>query len=162
MRTEYYYYVDMYNDDYCDNYWLRKNLEAWTERLTGRSIWTDLNFTTREGVESFVRDVFADYCEDVVIPRGPEQLGAPGLGLTTEYRYVQDGATVEIDDCDIWTLTRPIERRTTRQIRTRKEVVVDGETYSREVVEQEHSEWSPYEHPDRVNLCTGTRTMYII
>jgi hypothetical protein len=157
MRTVY-YYVDMYND----NYWLRKNLEAWTERLTGRSIWTDLNFSTREGVESFVRDVFADYCEDVVIPRGPEQLGAPGLGLTTEYRYVQDGATVEIDDCDIWTLTRPIERRTTRQIRTRKEVVVDGETYSREVVEEQHSEWSPYEHPDRVKLCTLTRTMYII
>lgn len=153
MRTEY-YYINMYNDDY----WLSKNLRSWSQRLTGQDGWNLLNFSTREGVESFIRDVFADYCEDVVVPHGP----ADRDGLTTEYRYAPDGATVECDDRGIWTLTRRVERRTTQRISTRKEVVVDGETYSREVVEEQHSEWLPYQHSDRVTLYTSTRVMHII
>ena len=150
MRTEYYYVNSAQ-----DNYWLHKNLEAWSERLTGQGDWLNLYFTTREGVESFVRDVFADYCEDVVNPCGPDP-------KSFEYRYAQDGATVECDDGGWWNLTRRVERRQINQIRTRKEVVVDGETYSREVVEEQRSEWLPYQHSDRVALYTGTRTMYII
>ncbi len=155
MKTEY-YYVDMYNVDY--GYWLRKNLEAWSKRLTGQGDCSLIIFSTREGLESFVRDVFADYCEDVASPQPSYTNG----DVTTEYRRVEDGTTVECDDGGLWTLTRRVECRTIQRIRTRKEVVVDGETYSRNVVEEQHSEWSPYEHPDRVTLYTSTRVMHII
>lgn len=142
---------------YGDNNWLRKNLEDRSKHLSGQTYWRLLHFQTHEAADNFVRDVFAGYCDNVTNPKRDKNLD----GVTYTYRYTPDGATVKFED-GVWTLIRRIQCKTIREVRTRKEVVVDGETYSRDLVEEIHTEWADVEYSDMVTLLRETHIFYLV
>lgn len=168
-----YYTVDSEQDDY----WLRKALEAGSIRLKGDRNWWSLYFTTREAAEEFVRDVFADYCEDLsdVSRRGfaradDEAKAAKEVGLSSllmrerdvyRNRFVPDGTSIEVTDWGQMMMTRKVEAQVFNTVTERHEIIVGGETYFKEVKREVASNW--YEaYPEVVRVQVNTVEMYVV
>jgi len=160
-----------------DNYWLRKALEAGSIRLTGQNDWYRIHFPTKDAAEEFVRDVFADYCEDVVnayyatfVSADDESKAAQEVGLSPSdmrkcaayrNRFVPDGASIEVNDWGEMTMTRKVEVQVVNTATERREVVVDGEMYSKEVKREVASSW--YEaYPEVVRVQVNAVEVYVV
>jgi hypothetical protein len=173
MTKRTYYTVDTEQE----NYWLRKALEAGSTRLTGQDDWYRIHFPTKDAAEEFVRDVFADYCEDVVnayysnIINNDDRIKASEeTGLSLHFmreravyrsRFVRDGTSIEVEDWDKMTMTRKVEVQVVNTVTERREVVVDSETYSKEVKREVASSW--YEaYPEIVRVQVNAVELYAV
>ena len=173
MTKRTYYTVDTEQD----NYGLQKALEADSIRLTGQDDWYRIHFPTKEAAEEFVRDVFADYYEDVanayysnIINDDDRVKASEETGLSLHFmreravyrsRFVPDGTSIEVEDWGQMTMTRKVEVQVVNTITERREVVVDGETYSKEVKREVASSW--YEAcPEVVRVQINTVELYVV
>ena len=160
-----------------DSYWLRKALEAGSIRLTGQNDWYRIHFPTKDAAEEFVRDVFADYCEDVdsvyytgFASTDNEAKAATEVGLSSflmrergvyRNRFVPDGTSIEVSDWGEMTMTRKVEVQAVNTVTERREVVVEGETYFKEAKREVASSW--YEaYPEVVRVQINTVEAYVV
>ncbi len=158
-------------------YPLLHNCRVWSSRHTGQENIDRIEFATYTDLESCVREVFEDYCKFTNLtetyPRcdwQTRQIQQDNILTTYNYRYAENGVLIEGREKGSWrtggfiewTLTRQIEMQVTEEIRTRKELEVDGEIYVCETVERKHSEWSPYPYPDQFTIISEARTKYFI
>jgi hypothetical protein len=162
-----------------DSYWLRKALEEGSTRLTGQDDWYRIHFPTKDAAEEFVRDAFADYCEDVpYVATGHASFvcdsdrisAAKEINVSTilllnlgdfRGRLVPDGTSIEVADWGQMTVTRKVEVQVVKTSNERREVVVEGETYSKEIKREVASSW--YEaYPQVVRVQVNTVEMYIV
>jgi hypothetical protein len=160
-----------------DSYWLRKALEAGSIRLTGQDDWWRIHFPTKDAAEEFVRDVFADYCEDVVRvyytgfassddeAKAAKEVDLPSFPMRERgvyrNRFVPDGTSIEVEDWGQMTMTRKVEVQVVNIVTERREVVVEGETYSKEVKREVASNW--YEaYPEIVRVQVNTVELYVV
>ena len=160
-----------------DDYWLRKALEAGSFRISGHDDRWSIYFQTREAAEKFVRDAFADYCEDVsaVSRRGfaradDEAKAAKEVGLSSlllrerdvyRNRFVVDGTSIEVSDWGEMTMTRKTEAQVFTTVTERHEIIVGGETYFKEVKREVASSW--YEaYPEVVRVQVNKLEIHIV
>ena len=162
-----------------DDYWLRKALEAGSFRISGHDDRWSIYFQTREAAEEFVRDAFADYCEDVpYVATGHASFvcdsdriaAAKEINVSTllllnrgdfRSRLVPDGTSIEVTSWGEMTMTRKVEVQAVNTVAERREVVVDGETYFKDVKREVASSW--YEaYPEIVRVQVNTVEMYIV